>query len=327
MDRKSARTIKLDGKIEDVVCTSNGCFCYTENSVRKIRTPEEIDPDNLNMDIPFENTLYRKSGTRNYITARVVIQSKRFLDVVPTKVDKSTVLAYLMEIETNILLCNRIFKGIKRQIVQKNKIKIRYRNGVIDKLPAIEELDIQVYQFLMSAKQVQQIVVSIFNEFHEYQGKRLDGPHINKMLEKMEEIEAMDQENPFLKNLKANQDIYKSIVDIRNAQEHPNKNRYLTIDNFMLHSDGKIYVPIIRYFNSGLQFEADIVPWMQSVIAGLLHLVEMQMLYNVCKSTLIPQNFSLAVRSIPESEQNESCPISREIFFIKDLLPEAGCEA
>lgn len=29
MDRKSARTIKLDGKIEDVICTSNGCFCYT----------------------------------------------------------------------------------------------------------------------------------------------------------------------------------------------------------------------------------------------------------------------------------------------------------
>lgn len=324
MDRKSARTIKLDGKIEDVVCTSNGCFCYTENSVRKIRTPEEIDPDNLNMDIPFENTLYRNSGTRNYITARVVIQSKRFLDAVPTKVDKSTVLAYLMEIETNLLLCNRIFKGIKKQIIQNDKIKIRHRNGVIDKLPVIEELDIQVYQFLMSAKQVQQIVVSIFNEFHEYQGKKLDGPHINKMLEKME---AMDSENPFLKNLKANQDIYKSIVDIRNAQEHPNKNRYLTIDNFMLHSDGKLYVPSIRYFNSGLQFEADIVPWMQSVIAGLLHLVEMQMLYNVCKSTLIPQNFSLAVRSIPESEQNESCPVSKELFFIQDLPPEAGFEA
>lgn len=184
MDRKSARTIKLDGKIEDVICTSNGCFCYTENCVRKIRTPEEIDPDNLNMDIPFENTLYRNSGTRNYITARVVIQSKRFLDAVPTKVDKSTVLAYLMEIETNLLLCNRIFKGIKKQIIQKDKIKIRHRNGVIDKLPVIEELDIQVYQFLMSAKQVQQIVVSIFNEFHEYQGKKLDGPHINKMLEK-----------------------------------------------------------------------------------------------------------------------------------------------
>lgn len=318
MDRKSARTIKLDGKIEDVVCTSNGCFCYTENSVRKIRTPEEIDPDNLNMDIPFENTLYRKSGTRSYITARVVIQSKRFLDVVPTKVDKSTVLAYLMEIETNLLLCNRIFKGIKRQIVQKNKIKIRYRNGVIDKLSAIEELDIQVYQFLMSAKQVQQIVVSIFNEFHEYQGKKLDGPHINKMLEKMEEMEAMNQENPILENLKANRDIYKSIVDIRNAQEHPNKNRYLIIDNFMLHSDGKIYLPHIKYFNNGLQFGADIVPWMQSVIVGLLHLVEMQMLYNVCKSTLIPKKFNLVVKSIPESEQNESCPVTKEIFFVQN---------
>lgn len=311
MDRKAARTIKLDGKIEDIICTSNGCFCYTENSVRKIRTPEEIDPDNLNNDIPFENTSYRKSGTRNYITARVVIQSKRFLDAVPTKVDKSIVLAYLMEIETNLLLCNRIFNGIKKQITQKDKIKIRHRNGVIDKLPVIEELDIQVYQFLMSAKQVQQIVVSIFNEFHEYQGKKLDVPHINKMIEKM------DQENPFFKDLKANQDIYKSIVDIRNAQEHPNKNRYLTIDNFMLHNDGKIYVPCIRYFNSGLRFEADIVPWMQSVIVGLLHLVEMQMLYNVCKSILIPQNFNLVVRSIPESEQNESCPVSREIFFIK----------
>lgn len=56
---------------------------------------------------------------------------------------------------------------------------------------------------------------------------------------------------------------------------------------------------------------------MQLVIAGLLHLVEMQMLYNVCKPTLIPQNFSLAVRSIPESEQNESCPVTKEIFFIE----------
>lgn len=270
------------------------------------------------MDIPFENTLYRNSGTRNYITARVVIQSKRFLDAVPTKVDKSTVLAYLMEIETNLLLCNRIFKDIKKQIIQKDKIKIRHRNGVIDKLPAIEELDIQVYQFLMSAKQVQQIVVSIFNEFHEYQGKKLDGPHINKMLEKMEEMEAMNQENPILENLKANRDIYKSIVDIRNAQEHPNKNRYLIIDNFMLHSDGKIYLPHIKYFNNGLQFGADIVPWMQSVIVGLLHLVEMQMLYNVCKSTLIPKKFNLVVKSIPESEQNESCPVTKEIFFVQN---------
>lgn len=315
MDRNSARTIKVNEKIMDIICTSNGCFCYTENTVRKIRTPEEIDPLNLNNDVPFENTLYRKSGTRNYITARVVMQSKRFLDVVPAKVDKETVMSYLMEIETNLLLCNKIYKDINNEVLCKQNKKIFAHEGVIDEMSLIEELNIKVYQFLMSAKQVLQIIASIFNEFHEYEGKKIDGPHIHKIVEQMEKINSADI---FVKNLKSNVEFYKLITDMRNAQEHANKIRYLDVENFMLHGDRKIYVPHIKYFNNGIQFSADIVPWMESVINGLLELVDVQMMYNIGQNTNVPQNFSLVFRSIPKNEIDEACPVAREAYFIRN---------
>ena len=314
MDRNSARAIRLDGKIVDILCTANGCFCYTENSVRKIRTPEEIDPENTNKSIPFENALYRKSGTRNYITARVVIQSKRFMDTVPTKVDKEVVLAYLMDIETNLLLCKKIYTDIKEQIFKQSRKKVRVYRGVVDKILSIEELDIKVYQFLMSAKQVQQIIVSIFNEFHDYKGNKMDGPNISKLVEKMKEVGGLEG---FHKYMEEKGSFYKQIADVRNAQEHPNKRRYLKIDNFMLHSDGKIYVPHMQYYKDGLQLESDIIPWMKVVIDGLIDLVEVQMMYNVTMSDLIPQNFGIGFKCIPEDKREEACPVAREAYIVR----------
>ena len=312
MDRSSARTIKLDGKIVDILCTANGCFCYTENSVRKIRTPEEIDPENTNESVPFVNALYRKSGTRDYITARVVIQSKRFMDTVPTRVDKEVVLAYLMDIETNLLLCKKICSDIEEQIVEQSGKCIRVCSGVVDKFPTIEELDIKVYQFLMSAKQVQQIIVSIFNEFHDYKGDKMDGPNISILIKKMKELGTPED---FLKCMEADESFYKLIADIRNAQEHPNKSRFLKIDNFMLHSDGKIYVPHLQYYKDGLQFESDIVPWMKAVVNVLINLVEVQMMYNVAMSDLLPDIFGIGFNYIPEEGREEACPVAREAYI------------
>lgn len=63
----------MDGKLVDMVVTINGCYCYTENTVHKIRSPEEIDPKNLNAQIPFENVVYRKSGTKNGSVPNAVV--------------------------------------------------------------------------------------------------------------------------------------------------------------------------------------------------------------------------------------------------------------
>lgn len=310
MDRNSARCIKLDGEIKEIVITTNGLFCYTENSVYKVRTPEEIDPQNTNNNIPFENTLYRKSGTRNYITARTVIQSKKFLDSVTLKVDKQVVLTYLMDIETNLLLCNRIYRDIRNQVLRKTKCKIPVRRGVVDKLPIVDDLDTKVYQLLMSAKQVLRSVVLIFNEFH---GTDCKDAHINQVVEEMQAM--TESNNVLMQDMVANKDFYKRVVDLRNAQEHADKKRYLRIDNFMLHSDGKCHSPSVKYFNGGLQGSYDIVSLMKLVIDGLLNLVETQMMYNVLTTSFIPEGICYGIRKIPDNQIDEHCPIAREIIF------------
>lgn len=313
MDRKAARSIKMNGRIVELIISSNGFFCYTENSVAKIRTPEEIDPLNVNDSIPFEKTIYRNSGTRNYITARVIIQSKQFMDIISACVDKESVFAYLMEIETNLLICNKIYKDIKEHVYKKKNMKINVHNGVINNIPTINELDIKVYQFLMSAKQVLQIVVSIFNEFHHYKGPQIDGPHINKLIDKMREI---DYSSLLLKNMIDNYALYKLIVDMRNAQEHTNKTRYLEIENYKLHSDNKVYEPYIKFFNNGLQYENTILSWMHLIIEGLLHLVEIQMMYNVGKIASTNQKMEIAFIPIPEAERDEKCPVTRRAELV-----------
>ena len=320
MDRKAPRSIKMNGRIIDFIISSNGFFCYTENSVGKIRTPEEIDPLNVNNSTPFEKTIYRNSGTRNYITARVIIQSKQFMDIISTGIDKESVFAYLMDIETNLLICNKIYKDIKKQVHKNRNMKINVRNGVITNMPTINELDIMVYQFLMSAKQVLQIIVSIFNEFHHYTGPKIDGPHINKLIDKMREI---DYSSLLLKNMTDNYPLYKLIVDMRNAQEHTNKTRYLEIENYKLHSDNKVYEPYIKFFNNGLQYENKVLSWMHLIIEGLLHLLEIQMMYNVGKIASTNQKMEIAYILIPEAERDEKCPVVIRAELVNfDFVPK-----
>lgn len=310
MDRQSARSIKLDGIINELVHTTNGLFCYTENTVHRIRTPEEIDPQNTNNDIPFENSLYRKSGTRNYITARTVIQSKRLLEAVSQKVDKQVIFTYLMNLETNLLLCNKIYRDIKDQVLRKTRHNVPVYKGVVDKLPVIDDLDTQVYQFLMSAKQVLWNVVRIFNEFH---GTNFTNAHIDKIIDKMQLIGP--ENSRLLDNMVANKEFFKMVVDLRNAQEHADKKKYLRVDNFMLHSDGKCYSPSVKYFNGGLQGDYDVVLLFKSIINGLLNLAEVQMIYNILATGILSPGFCFKICRIPDSEIDEHCPVMWEGVF------------
>lgn len=310
MDRNSAREIKVKGKIIELIGTNDGVYCYTPISVWKIRSPEGIDLDGIYPNMPFESSIFRKSGTRSTITARIIIQSKRLLNQVDGRIDRwGTIFQYLMGIETNLLACNRIFKNIKSKLIKLRTKKIRIANGVANKIPSIDELDVKLYFFMNCAKQAQQLVVMIYNEFHQTE---FDGPDIGKLLKDMEEKEvSAEDEISFMKNYK---DFYKLLVDIRNAQEHPNKTRYLKIENYMIVNDKEISEPKIKYFNNKLITDTYVENWMQNVIEGLVQLVEVQIIYGVKQiSKQLGANVSPIITFIPEENRDKECPVEFEM--------------
>lgn len=308
MNRNGPMSIKMKEKIIETIPLQQAIYVYTPNLVEKIRSPETIDPQNTNSAIPWEQTVYRLSGTRNVITARIIIQSYRMLNNCLDVNRKFSVMGMLMSCETNLLICNRISKHIKESIIKAKRKKYPVKNKLIKKLPMINEIDILAYQYLTAIKQVIQNVVEIYNVF---ENTNFDGPRFDKVVD-CEKEKGIDYKWSYEKLSKFSEFV-SEIVQLRNAIEHPNNNRYLYVTNYALSKEGMINPPIMFYCKDGNEKKMDLSSWMEANILKSLQLVECMII--VCAIKALPNIFDLCVKSIPEEEQDKECPIKYEIVL------------
>ncbi len=268
---------------------------YSPDSLDK----EKSDPNMPSMAVPVADV-----GSGNYIVARVFIQTMEGITHTPLRKGINTKeLALLAHKAKELLLgCEGSYNNFLAQYdsaVKDIGAGIKKSGNVFMGVPTVKGLPDISSAFLMAAKNVIQVEAEIFNEFFQ---TKFDGPRFDKVLQW---AEANLSKNPaFIQFLSDNHAFLKCIVDMRNAQEHPKKEKELIVKDFRLQPHHKIAPPTWHVTGSD---EMDMKSDMKDILDGLVVFHESLMVY--CLMTNLNSKFPYKVLTIPEEDRDLNCPI------------------
>jgi len=178
--------------------------------------------------------------------------------------------------------------------------------------PQVERLEEYCAVFLSNAKIVIQTLAELINVFYR---TTFDGPRFDKIVMWVERKLGHNKE--FVKYLKQNKSGLKHIVDLRNAQEHPKRQRKLIVENFTLQPGNKIAPPL--WCISG-EKPALIHHEMKAIIDFLIAISEGVLLN--CVMDNIESSFAFIVREVADTALDPKCPV--KYFVEPNLQPFLG---
>lgn len=286
---------------------------YKIDKTFRIYTPEDLDPKEVDPNMPWMSKPVADVGSANSVVARVFIQSWEAIKNTPLKddVNKEDVLRCMHRCKELLLICTDRHVSINNEVeqicemIQKKKLKSKGRH--VESFPQVEKLEERCAEFLGNAKNIIQTLAELINVFYK---TAFDGPRFDKIV-KWAEINLW-QNKLFLQYLKEIASGIKNIVDFRNAQEHPKKGEKLTIENFTIRPGGIVSVPI-WYIND--EKPTDIHHSMKYIAEFLMDISEGIFLY--CVMDNIGSSIPFIVREVPDTALDSQCPIK---YFIEPNL-------
>ena len=287
---------------------------YKVDRTFRIYAPESLDPNETNPNMSWTATCTSKVGSGNLIVSRVFIQPHEALKDVTLKkgIDKKDIIKQLHRSKELLLSAESAYEDI---VSQRNYWEGKLSSGEIKKkgniyipFPIIENLVSNVSVFLSNTKNFIQTHTDIFNEFYH---TSFNGPRFDVIIKWCKK--NLSAEDGFIRFLEEQNGILKYITDLRNAQEHPKEDSYLTIENFKLTPDNQICTP--RWFLSA-ENPTDICLDMQAIIRFLIEFSEVFILF--CLSANLNTWLPYRVLEISEKNRDAVCPIR----FVLEIDPD-----
>jgi hypothetical protein len=287
---------------------------YKIDKTFRIFSPEALDPKEVDPNMPWMSKSVADVGSANKIIARVFIQSSEAINNTPLKdgIDKNDILRCMHRCKELLLICEDRQISINNEVkqisetIRKEGIKTKGRH--IESFPQVVKLEERCAEFLGNAKNIIQRLADLINVFYK---TTFDGPRFDKIV-KWAEI-SLKQNTRFLQYLKKIAPVIKEIVDFRNAQEHPQKGKKLTIENFTIKPGGIVSVPI-WYIRD--EEPIDIRHSMKAIVKCLMDASEGILLY--CVMDNIRSSFPFIVRVVDDAALDPQCPIK---YFVE---PDIG---
>jgi len=282
---------------------------YKIDKTFRIYTPEALDPNETDPNMHGMSKPVANVGSSNRIVARVFIQASEAIKNISVKnsINKDDVLRCMHRCKEYLLICEDkqefICKEVERifNICQKGELK--KEGNHFTNFPQVDHLDEYCGVFLNNAKLMIQTLAELINTFYK---TSFDGPRFDKVIKWSRT--ALKHNNEFVQFLKEIQPGLKHIIDLRNTQEHPKKDRKLVIENFTLKSGNEISPPL--WYLSGEKPYA-IHSDLASIVDFLIVAVECTFLY--CFMDNIDSSFTFIVISIDDSALDPICPIKYRI--------------
>lgn len=293
------------GPITKMCAMRDGLKVYKVDTTFRIKSPETLDPEEINPNMPWTASPVANVGSGNIVVARVFIQA---YDAIQNKrlkshINKDNALRIMRKCKENLLACEKSANTVNQQVneiverIQKKQVK-RERN-VYNPLPQVDNLEDSVGSFLRNAKQCIQNLANLVNVFYQTE---FEGPRFDKVLKWASK--GLRHNKPFQEFLSSCNTKLKFIADLRNAQEHPNEEKQLHIDNFKINPEGSFERP--NWHITGAS-ETDIALDMQGITMFLVEFSESLFLH--CLIDNIETNLPYQVVEIPKNERDHNCPV------------------
>jgi hypothetical protein len=320
--RDSAGYVDLEGGTGPItqMCPAGDFLeVYKIDKTFRIHTPEKLDPERKDPIMSFVVTSIDGIGSKHPIVARVFIQSSEALKNSPLRkeINKDQIVILSHNCKELLISCEKAYLEFLQKyeecIKQFEEGKVRKARNVVPSFPSIDNLDHITAVFLSNAKKIIEGGAKIINEFFQ---TSFNGPRFDVIIKWAEKNHGDKEE--FVKFLESVNENLKYVTDLRNHQEHPQKNKKTHINNFRLLPHQQIGTPSWHLTGSK---EVDIRSDMQNIIPFLMQFFEV-LLFN-CIMINLNTAFPYKVTEIPEDKRDENCPIrykleiDQELFFGK----------
>ncbi len=282
---------------------------YKIDKTFRIYTPEALDPDETDPNMHWMSKPVANVGSANKIVARIFIQASEAIKNTPVadNINKDDILRCMHRCKEYLLICEYkkefICKEVDRILQMFQKGQIKKEGNHFTNFPQVDHLEEYCGIFLNNAKLSIQTLAELINAFYK---TNFDGPKFDKVFKWSRT--ALKHNNDFVQFLKDIQPGLKYIVDLRNAQEHPKKDRKLVIENFTLKPGNEISLPL--WYLTGekpLAVHSDVT----EIVDFLVVVIENTFLY--CLMDNIDSSFPFIVRSIDDSALDPICPIKYRV--------------
>jgi hypothetical protein len=304
------------GPITKMCPTAEFLEVYKIDKTFHIRAPENLDPEEKDPNMGWTSSCVANVGSGNHIVARVFIQGCEALQNVSLKggINKKEIIQLLHQSKELLLSSEKAYLTIKSQcdecLDKLQKGEVEKKGNIYNSFPVVENIELNTATFLMNAKKFIETQAKIINEiFH----SSFNGPRFDIIIKWVEQEHA--DEDKFISFLKAYNEGLERITNLRNAQEHPEKNRKLHVNNVRLLPENKVAEP--SWYITREQ-ETAIRPEMEAMIKFLIEFSETLLLFciMITLETWIPYK----VVEIPEDRRDQSCPVRFQIQIDADGL-------
>jgi hypothetical protein len=307
-DRHQAFSIEITegtGRLTHMVQSGDVFEVFKEDCIVQITTPEVIDPDNTNPQLPpNRKLLYSEIGASNCIIARTFLQADKLCDdlLVSNKINKKEALEILRESRDSLINAYNIAFEIAHDVME-------FSNEYLSKsssstkciiIPHIENLSDKAQIFSTCIKRCLQRFGDLFNLVF---GQKFIGHHYHKIREFIGK--EFGKDHMLYEVLHQHKDILNRLIKMRNAIEHPKKSNKLVVTNFTMNAQGALVKPSWQHLPHGKEYDID---WeMGAIVECVVGFTEVATLHILLTQTSWPHGF--AINSIDEENLDWECPI------------------
>lgn len=278
---------------------------YKVDKTFRIYTPETLDPKETDPNMPWMSKPVADVGSANRIVARVFIQSYEAIKNTPLKksINKGDILRCMHRCKELLLICDDRQESVSSEVdricdmIQKDELNKNGRHYV--EFPQVDRLEEHCAVFLSNAKLVIQTLAELINAFYK---TTFDGPRFDKVITWADKELGHNKE--FVQYLKGNEPGLKYIVELRNAQEHPKRQKKLIVDNFTLKPGDRVDPPLWHISDD----KPSLIHQEMKTIIDLLIAISESILLS-CVMDNVDSSFSFIVRVVEDSSLDKQCPI------------------
>ena len=244
MPRDAGGSIEITegtGPILAMVSTGELLELFKVDKTFRVQTPESIDPERTNPNVPFTVSTVQNVGTSNQIVSRVLLQGSQVLGMFAgTQGEKHAILKQLHKCKELLLRCEAYATQVRekiRAIVETLETTGVPTGRVLKPFPHTENLESDCSLFLVEANRAIRAISGLPSLFIQLERTDKNFDHLGERLAK--QIGPDQAVTEFVKSVAVS---IRRLVDLRNYLEHPNGRRTI-INNFQLLPDGQLRSP------------------------------------------------------------------------------------
>lgn len=294
----------------ELLLRGSGLFAVTSSKIIKIQDPDVIDPERLNPDAPWTQSIFLPHGKTDPFVARTILQSREMADIFLTTgseeyrsfMDVSwEVLSSLVSIR---MIRSRLEKQISEIAQQIDVNRSRYVEGMSPKpLPILEYYDIEFRSFVNEVRRVLTSISRLFEVLHDHE---IPNGHFHKALSWAGKKHGQD--GLLYQMLEKDLKWIRVWVDVRIAIEHPKPDSYVETSNFSLEPNRRIRLPTWRFVHPDYDMDRpqNLLDVFGICVENILKFFED--LQIALLDEKLPKSLKANISFVDESERALTCP-------------------